>query len=174
MKKLNLGCGKDIKSNKEGWINLDEIKAPGVNIIHNLNKFPYPFKKNEFDYIFCSHILEHVKDLKKTFKELVRITKNNGIIKIRSPHFSSGVTYMDPSHKTFFSYFTFNFLFLYDNSGKKNFKIKKRNFNFTRTKFIFLNPIINPLLNLSPMMYERFFCWIFPTSEIIYEIIIKK
>ena len=78
MKKLNLGCGKDIKPSKEGWINLDNVKLKGVDIVYNINKFPYPFKNNEFDKILCSHILEHVNDIIKTLKELSRITKKGG------------------------------------------------------------------------------------------------
>ena len=52
-KKLNLGCGKDIKG---GYINLDVVDYGG-NMIHDINTFPYPFEDNTFDEIFASHIL---------------------------------------------------------------------------------------------------------------------
>ena len=51
MKKLNLGSGFDYK---RGWINVDinnkdiygrKIK---IDVKHDLNKSPWPFKKNEF------------------------------------------------------------------------------------------------------------------------------
>ncbi|MCZ7614805.1 MAG: hypothetical protein M5T52_15055 [Ignavibacteriaceae bacterium] len=42
MKKLNLGCGKDIK---DGYINLDIVDYGG-NQIHDINSFPYPFKED--------------------------------------------------------------------------------------------------------------------------------
>src|SRR3989344_1469117 len=119
MKKLNIGCGPDIRSKSEGWVNLDDLKLKGVDVVHSLNKFPYPFKNNEFDEVFCSHILEHVDDLIKVMKELHRITKPNGIIKIHVPHFSCGVNYRDP-------------------------------------------------------IYERFFCWILPSSEVIAELKVVK
>jgi len=66
MKKLNLGCGKDIR---KGYINLDLKKLPGVDIVHNINK-KFPFKTNSFDEIYASHILEHVDDLIFTMEEL--------------------------------------------------------------------------------------------------------
>jgi hypothetical protein len=48
--KLNLGCGTDIMP---GHVNMDKLRLPGVNIVHDLNKFPYPFKDNQFDTVFC-------------------------------------------------------------------------------------------------------------------------
>ena len=70
LKKLNIGCGKDYKDPKLGWVNLDFNSDYKTDIRHNLNKFPYPFKDKEIDHIYCSHILEHVSDLFKTMKEL--------------------------------------------------------------------------------------------------------
>ena len=55
--KLNLGCGNDIK---EGWVNMDYIGAEGVDVVHNLNRLPYPFPDNTFDSILASHVLEHL------------------------------------------------------------------------------------------------------------------
>ena len=62
MKKLNLGCGKKIL---KGYINLDCVKFPGVDKVHNLNKYPWPFKDNEFDEIYCDNILEHLDGIIK-------------------------------------------------------------------------------------------------------------
>lgn len=45
MKKLNLGCGKDIKA---GYVNLDIVKLDGVYVVWDVNKLPLPFKKEEF------------------------------------------------------------------------------------------------------------------------------
>jgi len=170
MKKLNLGCGNDIK---KGYVNLDFIKQPGVDIVHNLNKFPWPFKDNTFDEVYASHVLEHVDDLIKTMEEIIRISKPESKIKIRVPHFSCGVSYRDPTHKRLFSYFTFD----YFEKGEYNlpkFKIIRKRLNFTRLSFTFLNPIINPIINLSPALYERFFCWVFPCSEVLFELKVVK
>ena len=84
--KLNLGCGSDIK---EGFINLDFQKFDGVDLTHDLNKIPYPFKDSSFSEINMRNILEHLNDSYAIMKEIYRISKPNALIKIRTPHFSS-------------------------------------------------------------------------------------
>ena len=54
MKKLNIGCGKDVK---KGYINLDNVKLSGVDIVHNINK-KFPFEKNTFDFFDVIQKLE--------------------------------------------------------------------------------------------------------------------
>jgi SAM-dependent methyltransferase len=171
-KKLNLGCGRDILKD---YINLDIVKLPGIDIIHDLNKIPYPFKDNEFNEIYCNHVLEHVDDLIKTMEELKRISKPNAIIIIKGPHFSCGINYRDPTHKRAFSYFTFNY---FDNSfieyNLPQFKVIERKLNMARTKPKILNYMFNPILNLMPSIYERFFCWILPVSEVSFKLKVIK
>ena len=171
MKKLNLGCGNEIF---KGWVNIDSVKQPGVDVIHDLNSYPWPFKDNTFDQVYCSHVLEHVTDLEKTMKEIKRICKDKARINIRVPHFSCGVSYRDPTHKRLFSYFTFDYFTDKCFYGLTKFKIVKRRLNFTRLSFTFLNPIFNPLVNINPEIYERFFCWVFPVSEVLFELEVKK
>lgn len=171
MKKLNLGCGTDIKKR---YINLDSVKLPGVNVIHDLNKLPYPFKDNEIDEIYTSHVLEHLDDLAKVMGELKRICKKHAKIFIRVPHFSCGVSYRDPTHKRLFSYFTFDYFTEECFYGLPKFKIIKRKLNFTRWAFSVLNKIFNPIININPSIYERFFCWMLPTAECLFVLEVVK
>lgn len=164
MAKLNLGCGEDIK---EGYINLDFLKLKGVDKVHNLNKFPYPFKDNTFDEVYCSHVLEHLDDFIGVMRELKRICKPGAKIVIRVPHFSCGVSYRDPTHKRLFSYFTYNYFTdecFYD---LPKFNISHRKLNFTRLAFPQLNYFFNPIININPAIYERFFCWMLPCAELL-------
>src|SRR3989344_4898284 len=163
-KRLNLGCGPDIK---QGYVNMDVLKISGVDVVHNLNKFPYPFKNNEFDEVYASHVLEHLDDFIIVMKELKRICKPGALIKIRGPHFSCGVAYRDPTHKRLFSYHTFDYFTEECFYDLPNFKIKYRKLNFTRWAFPFLNYFFNPIININPTMYERFFCWMLPCSEVV-------
>ncbi len=93
MMKLNLGCYDKIR---KGYINLDlEKYCEGIDVIHDLNKFPYPFDDNQFEEIYARCVLEHLCPLimNKVFDELYRITKNNGRIIIIVPHSSSWCNY---------------------------------------------------------------------------------
>lgn len=38
-----------------------------------------PFEENQFDVVFCNHVLEHIEDDKKAMSELYRVLKPNGM-----------------------------------------------------------------------------------------------
>ena len=101
IKKLNLGCGYDKKKN---WINLDYVADEGVDVVWDLNKFPYPFKNSEFDIVLANQVLEHVENPGGMIKEIWRITKNNAIIKINTPHFSCWQVWGDLTHRRAFNH----------------------------------------------------------------------
>lgn len=44
-----------------------------------------PFKENEFDFILCNHVLEHIPDDTKAMKELFRILKPGGTAILQIP-----------------------------------------------------------------------------------------
>jgi ubiquinone/menaquinone biosynthesis C-methylase UbiE len=98
--RLNLGCGP----NKEaGYIGVDKVKLPTVDVVHNLDIYPYPFEDNSADEVICSHILEHLEDLNKTMEELYRICKPNALVKVRAPYYKSHYAFGDATHKHFFT-----------------------------------------------------------------------
>jgi len=128
MKKLNLGCGRDIK---EGYINLDNVALNGVDVIWDLSSLPIKiFKENEFDEIYAKHVIEHFNNIIPIMNELYRISKNNAIIKIFVPFYNSEHAFRDPTHKSFFNYdtldyFTKEYYLRYYKEIKCTFKIEK-------------------------------------------------
>jgi len=78
MKRLNFGCGKDFK---EGWDNCDIQKGKGI-IYCDMNKYPYPFKDNTYDYILVKQVSGYALERKRFFMELLRIAKHKGIIEV--------------------------------------------------------------------------------------------
>jgi len=53
--------------------------------------------------------MEHLENVQKTLEELWRISKPNAIIIIRVPHFASLGAFVDPTHKRFFTYYSFDY-----------------------------------------------------------------
>ena len=104
--KLHLGCGKKIL---KGWVNLDIVKGKGVDVVHNLEKFPYPFKENTFNEILADNVIEHLADIIKVMEELHRIGKNGCIVKIIVPYYNHHFAYQDPTHKHFFTLDSFDY-----------------------------------------------------------------
>ena len=99
MKILHLGCG--IKK-VEGAVGVDIHPDTKADIIHDLNKFPYPFNDSEFNMIICDSVLEHLVDIVKVMEEIHRIAKADALVKIVVPHFSSDDSFADLTHKHFF------------------------------------------------------------------------
>ncbi len=135
-KKLTVGCGKDIKKD---FVNLDIVGLPGVDVVHDLNKYPWPFKENEFEYIYCDNVLEHLNEIIKPLEEIWRISKSKAKIRIIVPIFPSVWSFCDPTHKSVYTYFTFNYFglkFDLNYYSKARFSILKRKILFNK----FLKP----------------------------------
>jgi len=49
-----------------------ELKTEKKIVYYDGNKFP--FEDNEFDYVICSHVIEHVPNLELFFSELMRVS----------------------------------------------------------------------------------------------------
>lgn len=159
MKKLNLGCG--INKSIADAVTIDINPLSNADIIHDLNKFPWPFSDNEFDVIYCMDVLEHLDDVVKVMEEIHRIAKPHATVNITVPHFSCVNAYTDPTHKHFFSLFSFDYFTgqnQYDFYTKVRFN-KKIQLIFYPT---FLNKLIWRIANRYPQFYERYLVWIFP------------
>ena len=77
MKVLDVGCG-DRKT--EDALGIDIVGLPGVDIVHDLNVFPWPLESGSFDKVLMLNILEHLDDTIKVMREVYRILKPGGIV----------------------------------------------------------------------------------------------
>lgn len=152
MRILDIGCGP--KNKKPGSIGLDKRPAPHVDVVHDLNVYPYPFPDNEFDWIEMSHIIEHIDRPLYLVNEVYRIARHGATIRIITPHYSSQLSYGDLEHFHHLGYITFSTL---QNTGL--FKIKKHKLWFTDLYKILG---IGVLANWFPRRWEKYFCFIFP------------
>lgn len=161
MRRLNLGAGADAKP---GFVNLDINPGPGIDVVHDLNRFPYPFKDDEFDEILAYSILEHVDDIVRTMEELHRILKPGGRVDIIVPHYNGPIAWGNPTHVRTFSYESFLFFV----KGHSRETYSNRLFSRGKVRFRFgkgiqlWNWIIEALANRFPHVYENSFLSVFP------------
>jgi len=153
-KKLNIGCGRDVKT---GWLNLDSAALPGVDVVYDIAKLPLPFPDEEFDEILAQDVLEHMNDYMPALRDLHRILKKDGTITIRLPHFTSKNNFIDPTHRRLFSVNTFDFFV-------KNTKFHKERgyyFDFAFERIALLRLTFDKNLRL---FYNRPLEWFFNLS----------
>lgn len=112
---LDLGCGE---AKIAGAVGMDNVSLPGVDIVHDLLDFPYPFEDHMAQKIYLSHVIEHFElvDIQKILQECHRLLCNNGILYIRVPHVFSVAAWVDITHRTSF---TFNSAQFWDAKGLK-------------------------------------------------------
>jgi SAM-dependent methyltransferase len=152
MKTLDLGCGPHSK--KEGSIGLDVRPAPHVDVVHDLNRYPYPFPDSEFDWIEMSHIIEHVERPLHLMGEVHRIAKDGATVRIVTPHYSSQLSYGDLEHFHHLGYISFLTL-----QNTNHFEIVRHKIHFTDVYRILG---IGVLANWFPRRWEKYLCYIFP------------
>jgi SAM-dependent methyltransferase len=104
--KLHLGCGTIILPDH---VNVDSAALPGVDIVHDLTIFPWPFEDQQFDEVILVDILEHLPSIIKTLEEIYRITKPNGKVLIRVPYYNSTDASADPTHIHVFNECSFDY-----------------------------------------------------------------
>lgn len=142
MKKiLDVGCG----TNKvKGSIGLDVVKLEGVDVVHDLDVYPWPFEDNTFDEVYMLDVIEHLSDVIKGMEEIHRILKPDGLLHIRVVYWNHKYSFSDPTHKHYFSEVTWEFFtgerrayytkclynmirfeYTYDRKSRKLFRFKK-------------------------------------------------
>lgn len=161
--RLNLGSGG---RPKEGYANVDfNPKAPEVNIVHNLNKYPWPFEDKSIDEVLMDQCLEHLDDRNLAMKEIYRILKIGGVARVSVPHFTWQYAYTDPTHKHFFAYNTF--FYYVGRGGYFDFQFSKCKVKIIFGKRLsFWNIILEPIFNLFPNVYEQSALRVFPALKI--------
>ena len=165
--RLNLGGGN---KSIDGFINVDCIDLPSVDIVADLN-CPLTFvPDNTCDEIFSHHCFEHINNFIGLMSEVHRVTKKGGKIEFTVPHFSNPFGYSDPTHVRFFGVFSMLYFVPQDkqpqNRRVQDFYFKEK-FEILRVQVEFygltradrfLSKYLGPVINrswLSLEFYER-------------------
>lgn len=169
---LDLGCGN---KKRPGAIGVDRNPATHADVVHELDRYPYPFETSSFDEIYADNVIEHLDDVIKAMEELHRISRPGGLVKVIVPYFRSQWAFIDPTHKHFFTVDSFSYFDgehvhskLY-NYTKARFTIEKVVFNEGVSRG-FLARAVVALANRWPGRYERYLSPLFPLDCLSFEL----
>lgn len=93
--KLNLGAGNKIL---EGYDNHDLIKRDGITYVWDLEITPYPIVNEYYDFILVDNVYEHIHNVVGMMKEIHRILKPGGTVKIICPYYNHPNAWNEPTH----------------------------------------------------------------------------
>lgn len=175
---LDIGCGA---SKLLGSVGMDCLSLDGVDIVHNLDNFPWPIESNSVNKSYLVHSISHLSDIKKTMIELYRITAPGGEVEIVAPHFSSDNFFTDPTHKFSLGIRSMDY---FCKNGKLSYRYIKSEVQFElifsrisfresniphrkSKKLNFMSLIgIEFLVSKFPRIYEKFISNFLPASEV--------
>ena len=175
-KVLHIGPGK---KSLPGAVTIDVLKLPGVDIVHNLDVFPWPFPDNSFDCIFAHNVFEHLDNQLQAMNEMWRILKPQGRIVVAVPYFRSVDAFTDPTHRHFFT------------SRSMDYYIHKKTlaeYSYTDKKFIQKgfwygwpqvsgNPLVRMFKNFitkHSRWYDSHLSLLFPMKIVVWELEVIK
>lgn len=94
---LDVGCGPN---KQHGFIGIDKRNQTGVDIVHDIEKFPWPLEDNSCCTVLLSHLIEHIegKHHIDLVNEIWRITDMDGLLIISTPYPNSFGWHQDPTH----------------------------------------------------------------------------
>lgn len=100
--KINLGAGTDIQP---GFVNVDMVDLDGIDVVHNLMHYPFPFADGVASEIRAIDVLEHLPPyigeehgVIKFINECWRILKPGGELFIQTPGWRAEFLWIDPTH----------------------------------------------------------------------------
>lgn len=140
LKRVDLACGQ---LKRDGFIGVDKENVDGVDIVHDLMKFPWPFEDNSIWEMHCSHFVEHIpiqlKDgtygLNKFMEEVYRCLMPGGQITIVAPYYTSIRAFQDPTHTRSITDVTFDY-YSKGRIGGVDHYMSKCNFEIIHRKYM--------------------------------------
>jgi SAM-dependent methyltransferase len=170
-RRLNLGCGRKPLA---GAVNLDVSDRVGADVVHDLNRRPWPLPDNWFDEVHMYDVIEHLTDVVGTLEEIHRICRRGAVLHVTVPHFSSANAFTDMTHRHWFGWRSFD---PFDASHELSFYSEARFARRTaRISFYpsLLNKVVWRLAGRWPERYERRWAWMFPAWFLYFELEVVK
>lgn len=108
--RLDIGCGEN---KQPGFVGMDIRPGPGVDIVQDLEKFPWSLPDESVLIATATHVLEHINPANFIFvnfmNEVWRILKPGGRFAINVPYAGSPGYWQDPTHCNGINEVTFHY-----------------------------------------------------------------
>ena len=174
---LHIGCGK---SKLKGALGVDALPLSGVDVVHDLDSFSWPFEDASIDIIFAHSVLEHLHSVPKVFEELQRIGKNGTRVVITVPYFRSVDAFVDPTHTHFFTSGSLDY-FLEGGNSLSSYDYTKHKFKKIGFWYGWPYPSQNVLarifkkwIHACPQFYDQYLSLLFPVKILVWELEVVK
>jgi SAM-dependent methyltransferase len=95
-KRIDIGCGA---KKREGFIGVDFVPAPGVDIVCDVEREALPFPDQSVGFVHSSHCFEHLRDWLPLLREIARVAVDGCRIELWTPNAWHSDTWL-PGHVT--------------------------------------------------------------------------
>jgi SAM-dependent methyltransferase len=171
-RKLHLGCGL---VHKDGWLNVDGARLPGVDMVMDLERTPYDLPSAYFVEAELHHVCEHVNNFVGMMEELHRVMVPGGVVRVSVPYFCSPAFDLNPTHVRRFNWETFECFSDGWYITRARFRVvRRRLFFFSSRSFLrsrWYSVVLDGVLTRCAPLYQRFFCYVLPASELHVELL---
>jgi len=164
---LDLGCGRH---KLPGAVGMDRDPRSQANVIGDLDAKRLPFRDGSFDEVQLAHVIEHLQDVVAVMAEVHRVCKPGAIVTVRTPHFSSIHSYTDPGHRQRLARGSMDQV-RKDLAPDRGLEVLRKDIRFHDGPCSWPARLI---YRISPNKYEKFFAFLFPARELVFELRIVK
>lgn len=171
---LHIGCGGDKLPDAVGMDIVSVFNK--VDIIHDLDKFPWPVEDSSFDIVYAHSVVEHLTDIIAFMEEVWRVLSPGGRVIISVPYFRSPDSFTDITHKHFFTAQSMDY-FLNEGDTRANYsyttkRYKKVGFWYgwpTPSKR-FLVRIFKLFISRNSKFYDSHLSLLMPVKHLVWEL----
>ena len=93
--RINIGCGH---SQYFDCCNVDLSPDVNPDVIMDVTQSPWPFMADTFSSVYCSHVIEHLREPLPFMQELARVCCPGAVAVFKLPYGSSDNAWEDPTH----------------------------------------------------------------------------
>lgn len=172
---LHVGCGR---SKEPGAFGIDIRPFPGVDLVHDLDRFPYPLESNRFDRVLAIDVLEHLEHFVGVVEELHRVAKPGAELVVTAPFATSLYRHHDPTHRRGLTRLSFDYFIPGTELAKygyseATFRRKLFGYSLNEERGI-VGRLVRSLAIRKAAFYERHLRFVYPMDNVFFVLEVVK